>query len=43
VKFTPLLTTRVDIAVDTKPVPAEIVAKVPEIEKALEKCQWWHA
>lgn len=35
--------TRVDIAVDTKPVPVEIVAKVPEIAKALEKCQWWHA
>jgi hypothetical protein len=35
--------TRVDIAVDMKPLQAEVAANVPEIEKALDKCRWWHA
>ena len=34
--------TRVDIALDAKPLPNEFVARVPEIERALDKCQWWH-
>jgi hypothetical protein len=35
--------TRVEIALDAKPLPTEFVARVPEIERALDKCQWWHA
>jgi hypothetical protein len=35
--------TRVDIAFDAKPLVAEFVVNVPEVEKALVKCQWWHA
>jgi hypothetical protein len=35
--------TRIDIAVNGKPLPREAIAKVPEVEKALDKCQWWRA
>jgi hypothetical protein len=35
--------TRVDIAFDAKALATELVANVPEVERALGKCQWWHA
>jgi hypothetical protein len=35
--------TRIDLAVDGRPVTALATTNVPDLEQARSKCRWWHA
>jgi hypothetical protein len=35
--------TRIDLAIDERPIVGTAAANVPELEQAISKCKWWHA
>jgi hypothetical protein len=35
--------TRIDLAIDERPIVGTAAANVPELDQAISKCKWWHA